>query len=67
MTDGKLGGSRGEVIRERWRVRVVMGWRVCLRRLWIITHRRIQRRKGGVEVWMGVELVEIMVLLGCWL
>ena len=67
MTDGKLGGSRGKVIRKRWRVRVVVGRRVCLGWLWIKTHGGIQRRKGGIEMWMRVELVEIMVLLGRWL
>lgn len=67
MTDGKLGGSRGKVIRKRWRVRVLVGWRMGLGWLWIIAHRRIQGREGGVEVWMVIELVEVMVLLGCWL
>lgn len=46
---------------------MVVGWRVCLGWLWIIAHGRVQCGKGGVEVWMGVELVEVMVLLGCWL
>ena len=50
------------MIGERRGIRVLMGRRVGLGRLWIITHRRIQRRKGRIE--MGIELVEIVVLLG---
>jgi len=65
MTDGELGRSRRKVIGERWRVRVFVGLRVCLGWLRIITHRGIQRRKGGVEVRVGIELVQIMVRLGC--
>lgn len=50
------------MIGERRGIRVLVGRRVSLGRLWIITHRRIQRRKGGIE--MGIELVQRMVLLG---
>lgn len=42
-----------------------MGLRMRLGWLWIITHRGIQRRKGGIEVRMGIELVQVMILLGC--
>jgi hypothetical protein len=31
---------------------------------WLRVIARIQRRKGGVEMRMGIELVQIMVLLG---
>ena len=41
-----------------------VGRRVCLGWLWVVTHRRIQRREGGVEMRMGIELVQVVVLLG---
>lgn len=50
------------MIGERRGIRVFVGRRVGLGWLWIVTHRRIQRRKGGIE--MGIELVQIMILLG---
>jgi hypothetical protein len=65
MTDGEIGRSRRKVISERWRVRVFVGLRVGLGWLWIITHRGVQRRKGGIEVRVGIELVQIMILWGC--
>jgi len=40
---------------------VFVGGRVCLGWLWIITHRG---GEGGVVMGMGIELVEIMILLG---
>ena len=50
------------MIGERRGIRVFVGRRVGLGWLWIVTHRRIQRRKSGIE--MGIELVQIMILLG---
>ena len=41
-----------------------MGRRMSLRWLWVITHRRIQRRKGGIEMGMWIELVQVVILLG---
>jgi len=42
---------------------VLVGRRVRLGWLWIITHRGIQCRECGVEMRMGIELVEIVILL----